>query len=58
MLSLIWFRTPGNGEHGYGPGSPQSNCGTTLSGSTLGRTYQRAQDKRLVRQHKLSHRFR
>ncbi|HXJ84520.1 MAG TPA: alkaline phosphatase family protein [Candidatus Methylomirabilis sp.] len=27
MLSLIWFRTPDNTEHGYGPGTPNAIAG-------------------------------
>jgi arylsulfatase A-like enzyme len=27
MVSLIWFRTPDNVEHGYGPGTPNATAG-------------------------------
>jgi arylsulfatase A-like enzyme len=36
MLSLIWFRTPDNVEHGYGPGSPNAVAGLRSQDARLG----------------------
>ncbi|MBE7940944.1 MULTISPECIES: alkaline phosphatase family protein [Ramlibacter] len=36
MLSLIWFRTPDNVEHGYGPGSPNALAGLRSQDARLG----------------------
>jgi predicted AlkP superfamily pyrophosphatase or phosphodiesterase len=36
MLSLIWFRTPDNVEHGYGPGTANSNAGLRSQDARLG----------------------
>jgi len=36
MLSLIWFRTPDNVEHGYGPGSADAIAGLRSQDSRLG----------------------
>jgi arylsulfatase A-like enzyme len=36
MLSLIWFRTPDNVEHGYGPGSPNALAGLHSQDARLG----------------------
>lgn len=36
MLSLIWFRTPDNGEHGYGPGSANAVAGVRSQDRRLG----------------------
>ena len=36
MLSLIWFRTPDNVEHGYGPGSANSRAGLRSQDARLG----------------------
>ncbi|SPS02569.1 conserved exported hypothetical protein [Cupriavidus taiwanensis] len=36
MLSLIWFRTPDNVEHGYGPGSPNAIAGLRSQDQRLG----------------------
>ena len=36
MLSLIWFRTPDNVEHGYGPGSPNARAGLRSQDARLG----------------------
>jgi len=36
MLSLIWFRTPDNVEHGYGPGSSNAVAGLRSQDARLG----------------------
>jgi predicted AlkP superfamily pyrophosphatase or phosphodiesterase len=36
MLSLIWFRTPDNVEHGYGPGTPNALAGLRSQDARLG----------------------
>lgn len=36
MLSLIWFRTPDNVEHGYGPGSANAIAGLRSQDERLG----------------------
>ncbi len=36
MLSLIWFRTPDNVEHGYGPGSANATAGLRSQDVRLG----------------------
>ncbi len=36
MLSLIWFRTPDNVEHGYGPGTPNAKAGLHSQDQRLG----------------------
>lgn len=36
MLSLIWFRTPDNVEHGYGPGSANMRAGLRSQDARLG----------------------
>lgn len=36
MLSLIWFRTPDNVEHGYGPGSSNMKAGLRSQDARLG----------------------
>ena len=36
MLSLIWFRTPDNVEHGYGPGSANARAGLRSQDARLG----------------------
>lgn len=36
MLSLIWFRTPDNVEHGYGPNTPNAKAGLRSQDSRLG----------------------
>lgn len=36
MLSLIWFRTPDNVEHGYGPGSFNAKAGLRSQDARLG----------------------
>ena len=36
MLSLIWFRTPDNVEHGYGPGSANMKAGLHSQDQRLG----------------------
>ena len=36
MLSLIWFRTPDNVEHGYGPGTPNAAAGLRSQDARLG----------------------
>lgn len=36
MLSLIWFRTPDNTEHGYGPGSANAKAGLRSQDARLG----------------------
>lgn len=36
MLSLIWFRTPDNVEHGYGPGSYDAKAGLRSQDARLG----------------------
>ena len=36
MLSLIWFRTPDNVEHGYGPGTANSKAGLRSQDARLG----------------------
>jgi arylsulfatase A-like enzyme len=36
MLSLIWFRTPDNVEHGYGPGSANAVAGLRSQDTRLG----------------------
>jgi predicted AlkP superfamily pyrophosphatase or phosphodiesterase len=36
MLSLIWFRTPDNVEHGYGPGTPNAIAGLRSQDARLG----------------------
>ncbi|BDG07041.1 alkaline phosphatase family protein [Anaeromyxobacter paludicola] len=36
MLSLIWFRTPDNVEHGYGPGTANSQAGLRSQDARLG----------------------
>jgi arylsulfatase A-like enzyme len=36
MLSLIWFRTPDNVEHGYGPGTPNAIAGLRSQDERLG----------------------
>ena len=36
MLSLIWFRTPDNVEHGYGPGSANAISGLRSQDARLG----------------------
>ena len=36
MLSLIWFRTPDNVEHGYGPGSANARAGLRSQDRRLG----------------------
>jgi arylsulfatase A-like enzyme len=36
MLSLIWFRTPDNVEHGYGPGSSNAKAGLRSQDARLG----------------------
>jgi arylsulfatase A-like enzyme len=36
MLSLIWFRTPDNAEHGYGPGSANAKAGVRSQDARLG----------------------
>lgn len=36
MLSLIWFRTPDNVEHGYGPGSANATAGLRSQDARLG----------------------
>ncbi|MCL2778619.1 MAG: alkaline phosphatase family protein [Polyangiaceae bacterium] len=36
MLSLIWFRTPDNVEHGYGPGSANAIAGLRSQDQRLG----------------------
>jgi len=35
-LTLIWFRTPDNVEHGYGPGTANSNAGLRSQDARLG----------------------
>ncbi len=35
-LSLIWFRTPDNVEHGYGPGTPNAVAGLRSQDARLG----------------------
>ena len=36
MLSLIWFRTPDNVEHGYGPGTANAKAGIRSQDARLG----------------------
>ena len=36
MLSLIWFRTPDNVEHGYGPGTANMKAGLRSQDARLG----------------------
>lgn len=36
MLSLIWFRTPDNAQHGYGPGSANAVAGLRSQDARLG----------------------
>lgn len=36
MLSLIWYRTPDNVEHGYGPGSANAKAGLRSQDARLG----------------------
>lgn len=36
MLSLIWFRSPDNTEHGYGPGSSNAHAGLRSQDARLG----------------------
>lgn len=36
MLSLIWFRTPDNVEHGYGPGTANATAGLRSQDARLG----------------------
>lgn len=36
MLSLIWFRTPDNAQHGYGPGSANAIAGLRSQDARLG----------------------
>jgi arylsulfatase A-like enzyme len=36
MLSLIWFRTPDNASHGYGPGSANMKAGLRSQDARLG----------------------
>ena len=36
MLSVIWFRTPDNVEHGYGPGSANARAGLRSQDARLG----------------------
>lgn len=36
MLSLIWFRTPDNGQHGYGPGTANAKAGLRSQDARLG----------------------
>jgi len=36
MLSLIWFRSPDNTEHGYGPGSANARAGLRSQDARLG----------------------
>ncbi len=36
MLSVIWFRTPDNVEHGYGPGSSNARAGLKSQDARLG----------------------
>lgn len=36
MLSLVWFRTPDNVEHGYGPGTPNMRAGLRSQDARLG----------------------
>lgn len=36
MLSLIWFRTPDNVEHGYGPGTANARAGLRSQDQRLG----------------------
>lgn len=36
MLSLIWFRTPDNVEHGYGPGTANAKAGLRSQDARLG----------------------
>jgi len=36
MLSLIWFRTPDNVEHGYGPNTPNAKAGLQSQDKRLG----------------------
>lgn len=36
MLSLIWFRTPDNVEHGYGPGTANEKAGLRSQDARLG----------------------
>lgn len=36
MLSLIWFRTPDNASHGYGPGSANMKAGLRAQDARLG----------------------
>lgn len=36
MLSLIWFRSPDNTEHGYGPGSNNARAGLRSQDARLG----------------------
>jgi predicted AlkP superfamily pyrophosphatase or phosphodiesterase len=36
MLSLIWFRTPDNVEHGYGPGTSNARAGLRSQDARLG----------------------
>jgi arylsulfatase A-like enzyme len=36
MLSLVWFRTPDNVEHGYGPGSANMKAGLRSQDARLG----------------------
>jgi len=36
MLSVIWFRTPDNVEHGYGPGSANATAGLRSQDARLG----------------------
>lgn len=36
MLSLIWFRTPDNNQHGYGPGSANARAGLRSQDARLG----------------------
>jgi predicted AlkP superfamily pyrophosphatase or phosphodiesterase len=36
MLSLIWFRTPDNNEHGYGPGTPNVTASLRSQDARLG----------------------
>ena len=36
MLSLVWFRTPDNNEHGYGPGTPNVTASLRSQDARLG----------------------
>jgi len=36
MLSLIWFRTPDNAQHGYGPGTANAKAGLRSQDARLG----------------------